>query len=242
MMEHWSPASHTKTEISESKAARESEIVLSAQQGSHEAFEALYKLYSRRLYNTIVSVTKSPEDAEDALQDTFLRVHRAFHTFEGRSSVYSWLTRIALNSALMTLRRRRSRPEMLFDPSPEPDADTHTFETEDGAMSPERLCDLNQRWSLIFQALGSLDEPLSEPIRMQITTGASVKEIGRTLNLTEVAVKARLHRARVRLSAVFQTMGARRKKTYPSFIPDACMKSRKREPLGVSPQKSNAIH
>lgn len=186
---------------------------VSTHEGSQTAFAELYKIYSRRLYRTIVSITKCPEDAEDALQETFLRVHRAIHTFEGRSSVYSWLTRIAINSALMTLRKRRSRLEILFDPCPAAQADTFGFELEDSAPSPERLCDMSQRWVRFLQALGRLDERLAGPIRMQIVKGASVKEISRTLSLTEVTVKVRLHRARRRLSTVYRSADTKRVET-----------------------------
>jgi RNA polymerase sigma-70 factor, ECF subfamily len=197
---------------------RDARIVSAVQEGSHLAFAELYKLYSRRLYHTIVSITKSPEDAEDALQETFLRVHRAIHTFEGRSSVRSWLTRIAINSALLTLRKRRSRLEVLFDPCPDASSGTYGFEFEDSAPSPERLCDISQRRLRLFQALGTLDEPLAGPIRMQITKGASVKEIGRTLNLTVGNVKVRLHRARLRLSAACRAAERKRRRSFPGFL------------------------
>jgi len=70
--------------------------VLEAQVESPIAFQNLYALYSSRLYKSIVSITKNPQDAEDALQDTFLRAYVAIDTFEGKSSIYSWLTRIAM--------------------------------------------------------------------------------------------------------------------------------------------------
>lgn len=91
--------------------AREVEIMTVPQTGSTTTFDELQKMYSSRLFKTILRITKNWEDAEDALQDTFLRGYVAVHGLEGRSSVYSWLTRIAINSALMVLRRRRSRPE-----------------------------------------------------------------------------------------------------------------------------------
>lgn len=199
-------------------AAREDKIASGAQEGSKTAFAELYKLYSRRLYRTIVSITRSPEDAEDALQETFLRVHRAIQTFEGRSSVYSWLTQIAIHSALMTLRKRRSRLEILFDPASNAYAETHGFKLEDSASNPEGLCDLNQRWFQLVQALGRLDESLAGPIRMRIARGASVKEIGRTLNLSEGTVKVRLYRARLRLSAALRSGGRKSEKSFQGLL------------------------
>jgi RNA polymerase sigma-70 factor, ECF subfamily len=204
---------------------RENKIVSAAQKGSHTAFADLYKLYARRLYYTIFSITKSPEDAEDALQETFLRAHRAIRTFEGRSSVFSWLMRIAVNSALMTLRKRRSRLEILFDPSSDGLADKYSFDLEDSAPGPERLCDMSQRWLRLLQALGELDESLSGPIWMQITKGASVKEIGRTFDLTDVAVKVRLHRARLRLSAACRAVDKRAAKSFKGKLQTAAGKT-----------------
>lgn len=91
-------------------AERDEQLVSAAKAGSDDAFAQLQHLYAPRLYSTIIRITKNHEDAEDVLQDTFLRVHLALCNFEGRSSFYSWVTRIAINSALMALRKRRARP------------------------------------------------------------------------------------------------------------------------------------
>lgn len=178
-----------------------SEIVSAAQAGSPEAFAELHAIYSRRLFKIIVGITRNSEDAEDALQDTFLRAHLALHTFQGRSNIYSWLTRIAINSALMVLRRRRSRPEMLFDSQPDADSETLRFTVKDSAPNPEEAYDRRQRRLKVLRALRNLSPQLQEPIRMQIAQGLSVKEIGRALQISEPAVKTRLHRARVHISA-----------------------------------------
>ena len=84
-------------------------IVAAAQAGSSAAFAELHSIYSGRLYQTILSITRNPHDAEEALQETFFKAYRAIKTFEGKSKIYSWLTRIAINSALMILRKRRIR-------------------------------------------------------------------------------------------------------------------------------------
>jgi RNA polymerase sigma factor (sigma-70 family) len=105
--------------------------VLAAQMDSPIAFRNLYALYARRLYKSIFGITKNAQDAEDALQDTFLHAYLAIHTFEGKSSIYSWLTRIAINSALTILRRRRIRPEILFDPQPDPQLESQAFQVKD---------------------------------------------------------------------------------------------------------------
>ena len=141
-------------------AQRDEQLVSAAQAGSNEAFAELQNLYAQRLYNTIVRITKSHEDAEDALQDTFLRVHLALCSFEGRSSFYSWATRIAINSALMVLRKRRARSKVLFDPQPDDRCDAITFEVRDPAPNPEELCVLHQRQLKTLHALRRLRPPL----------------------------------------------------------------------------------
>ena len=182
--------------------ARKDKRASMAREGSPDAFEEIHATYSRRLYKTILAITKNTEDAEDALQDTFLRAYLGFHTFEGRSSIYSWLTRIAINSALMILRRRRSRPEVLFDPRPDLRPDAHSLEVKDSAPDPGHTYDQRQRQLKILRAIRRLKPQLREPIQMQIAQRYSIKEISRELNVTEATVKARLHRARQRLSTL----------------------------------------
>jgi RNA polymerase sigma-70 factor (ECF subfamily) len=176
------------------------DVVASAQAGSPDAFEELYSKYSGRLYKTILSITRNPHDAEEVLQDTFLRAYLAIKTFEGKSKIYSWLTRIAINSALMTLRRQRSRPEVLFDPQPDDRSEVIAFEVTDSAPNPEELCVHNQRKYRTLRAIHRLNPQLRTPIRMQLMRGWSIREISRVLNITESAVKSRLSRARQQLS------------------------------------------
>jgi len=181
--------------------ARESEIVLAAQTGSSATISDLYAIYARRLHKKILAITRNREDAEDALQDTFMRVHLAIDTFEGRSSIYSWLMRIAINQALQVLRRRRARAEVLFDPQPDDRGETLIWEIRDTAPNPEQLVALQQRRVKLRRAIDNLAAHLRKPLEMQMTKGSSIKEIGRALSISEGAVKARIHRARRRLSA-----------------------------------------
>ena len=180
-------------------AAREVEILTAPRTGSTMAFDELQKVYSSRLFKTILRITKNWEDAEDALQDTFLRAYLALDDFEGRSSIYSWLTRIAINSALMVLRRRRSRPEVLLICSFEDGDDDSPLELKDSSSNPEQLCDLRQRKDHVLRAIRSLQSPLRAPIEAQLAGGYSVKEVADTLNISVAAAKARLYRARIRL-------------------------------------------
>jgi RNA polymerase sigma-70 factor (ECF subfamily) len=185
----------------EAATLRDVELVRSAKAGSSTAFAELQRFYSRPLFNTIMGITKNTEDAEDALQDSFLRAFVSLGAFEGRSSFYSWLTRIGINSALMILRRRRNRAEVPFEFPSEMPGECPQFDIRDSSLNPEQICDQRQRCAYVVQAIQRLDPSLRVAIQLQMTRDWSLKEIAQTLRITEAAVKARLYRARQRLSA-----------------------------------------
>jgi RNA polymerase sigma-70 factor (ECF subfamily) len=181
------------------------DLVLAAQAGSAAAFAELYSTYSRRLFQTILSITRNPNDAEEALQETFLRAYVAIKTFEGKSQIYTWLTRIAVNTALMVLRKQRVRPEVLFDSQPDDRCETISFEVRDPTPNPEELCVRHQCQLKALRAVRRLRPHLREPIWMRITHGWSTREISRALNISEAAVKSRIYRARQQLSTSMVT-------------------------------------
>ncbi len=184
----------------ENAGSRDLELVAAARAGSNAAFEELESRYSRRLYRRIHSITRNHEDTEDALQETFLRAYLALGSFEGRSQFASWLTRIAINSALMVLRRRRSRLEVSFEPPSESGEPAQAIDVTETALNPEQLYDLRQRSDFVLRAIGKLDINLRTPLTTWIERDCSMKEVARTLNLTLATVKTRLHRARKQLS------------------------------------------
>jgi RNA polymerase sigma-70 factor (ECF subfamily) len=179
---------------------RDEHLVLAAQGGSSDAFAELERLYSGKLYRTIFGITKNREDAEDAVQDTFMRAYRSLCNFEGRSSFYSWLTRIAINSALMTLRRRPC-PEIPFAPLYETGEDFSYHEVKDSSPNPEQIYDQRQRCLSVLRAIKDLEPNLRGAVQIRLMHGCSLKEIAQSLDVSVAAVKARLHRARVRLKA-----------------------------------------
>ena len=182
-------------------AERDEELVSAASAGSDDAFAELRALYSQRLYSTIVRITKNHEDAEDVLQDTFLRVYLALCSFEGRSSFYSWVTRIAINCALMVLRKRRARPEVSFDVLVDGAGDLPHIEIKDSSPNPEQIFHEGQLWVSALCSIQNLEPKLQETIQIHMAGGCSMKEIARRLGVSVASVKSRLYRARVRLGA-----------------------------------------
>ena len=185
-------------------------LVSAAQLGSSTAFAELRETCSPRIFRKLLSITKNREDAEDALQDAFLRAYKSFHTFEGRSTFQSWLTRIAINSALMILRKRRAHSEVSLDHPNETEAETSAFEFKDNAPSPEHICVHRQRCARVLRSIGRLQPRLRQVIEMQMMHHYSVKQIAQALEISEAAVKSRLSRARLRLAparAVWKSEG-----------------------------------
>jgi RNA polymerase sigma factor (sigma-70 family) len=213
--------------VDELAPRRDDPLVAAVQAGVPEAFAQLHAIYSARLYKTITAITKNPEDARDALQETFLRAHLSIHAFEGRSSISTWLSRIAINSALMILRKRRARPEGSFDPQPHDRCETIFFDAKDPGPNPEEAYVLYERQINTLKAIRRLNPKLQEPIRMQMDHGWSVREICQALNISEPATKSRIIRARRQLSI--------------TLADQKCFAARHRQSFSVSPGRDSVL-
>jgi RNA polymerase sigma-70 factor (ECF subfamily) len=195
-------------EVAINMAARQYEsfpndnLIFAAKSGSPAAFAGLWDIHSQKIYRRLLTITKNREDAQDALQDAFLHAYKALHTFEGRSSFNTWLTRIAINSALMILRKRRIRPEVSFDVENEMGEQISVFEVKDNGPSPEHICDQHQQCARVLELIGKLRPCLRQVVEMRLTQSYSIKEIAHALAISEAAVKSRLSRARARLTGV----------------------------------------
>jgi RNA polymerase sigma-70 factor, ECF subfamily len=185
------------------------ELVAAARSGSSAAFAELREIYARRVYQKLFNITKNREDAEDALQDTFLRAYMALHTFEERSSFYTWVTRIAINSALMILRRRRICPEVSFDSPGEREEGVSGFVLKDSGPSPELICVHRQTYACMLRSIGKLQPPLRQVVEMQMMDNYSIRDIAQALEISEAAVKSRLSRARARLASAHPARGSK---------------------------------
>jgi RNA polymerase sigma-70 factor, ECF subfamily len=180
-------------------ALRSKQLVAAARSGSAAAFTELMEIYGPRIFRKLVIITRNREDAEDALQDTFLRAYKGLHAFEERATFYTWITTIAINSALMILRKRRNRSEVSFDRSNETEDDSYYVEFTDTRPSPEHICVDRQRYACAIRSIGKLQPRLRQVIEMQLKEKCSTREIAQALQISEAAVKSRLRRARMRL-------------------------------------------
>jgi RNA polymerase sigma-70 factor (ECF subfamily) len=177
-------------------------LIIAARSGCKAAFNDLWDLYSRRVYRTILGITKNHQDAEDALQDSFLSAFLALETFEGRSSFYSWVTRIAINSALGILRKRRCRPEGSLTLPSLQDEECALESLRDFSPNPEQIYEQQQRHAKLIEAIHRLPVSLREAVETRIADDCSVKEMAHRLNITQAAAKSRLYRASTRLGSL----------------------------------------
>jgi RNA polymerase sigma-70 factor, ECF subfamily len=182
--------------------SKDQHLVLAAQSGCRKAFNELWDLYSRRIYRTLLVIMKHPQDAEDALQDAFLRAFQAIDSFEGRANFYTWLTRIAINSGLGILRKRRCRPETPLGANPQREEEGPQEDFIDLAPDPEQIYADREEREKLMQAIQRLPPQLRKATQARITENCSVKELACRLNISEAATKSRLHRARIMLGSL----------------------------------------
>src|SRR5215472_11990765 len=112
-------------------------LVATAKSGENQAFGILFERYHRRIYSLVLRYVRIHEDAEDIVQQTFQKAYISLHRFEGRSSFSTWLTRIAINEALMLLRRNRARREVAIDESDNPEETPRCLSICHSGIGPE---------------------------------------------------------------------------------------------------------
>jgi RNA polymerase sigma-70 factor (ECF subfamily) len=179
--------------------SRNEDLLLAAKRGSHAAFAELQRAYSPLIFKRILSITRNREDAEDALQDAFLKAYLGLPSFEGKAKLSTWLIRIGINSALMLLRRRRCRPESSLEQHQEFELQGGYMDVRDDAPNPEQVYDQQQRCHAIRCALQRLDPKLRTAVGIRMSKGNSMRQIAQDLGVSVASVKARLYRARKRL-------------------------------------------
>ncbi|HET7787908.1 MAG TPA: sigma-70 family RNA polymerase sigma factor [Myxococcales bacterium] len=184
----------------------DSELVARSQQGDGAAFAMLVERHRRQLYRLALRMTGSEADAQEVLQEAFLNAYQKLPLFRGEAQFSSWLYRIAANSALMRLRRKRRAPDALAEQPLELAGPRFSAE---GYLEPTSNSDWSQRadekmmsgelGSAINQAVEQLPEDYRTVFLLKDVDGLSNEDIANALELTVPAVKSRLHRARLAL-------------------------------------------
>jgi RNA polymerase sigma-70 factor (ECF subfamily) len=183
-------------------AATDAVLVAAAQLGDHPAFSELWTRHSNRVFNMAYRITGKREDAEDAIQDTWMKAYLRLNTFDGRAQFATWLTRIAINSSLMILRRKRSHPETSMEIA---DGDTwQQFEIADQAKNAEEVYATHERLERLRRAIRRLTPTLRNVLEMHQSSDSSLKEVAEFVGISVAATKSRLSRARKTLRRSFE--------------------------------------
>jgi len=176
-------------------------LVQQAMAGDTESRERLFAPYTSRLYRTAFAVLRNKEDAEDALQDGLCKAYANLASYQGRSSLSTWLTSIVKNAALMALRRKKCRPEASLDELLEGDSDTFTYTAVDARPNPEQTCAASEIKILIDKHLRELSPALRVALRLRTTKALSTAELGQVLGISAAAFKSRISRARRQIAS-----------------------------------------
>jgi RNA polymerase sigma factor (sigma-70 family) len=177
------------------ESADDGMLVTAAKMGDHSAFSELWNRHAKRAFNTMYRITKNRQDAEDGLQDAFMKAFVHLNSFDGRSTFSTWLTRIAINTALMTLRRKRAHPEASMEWTTDGN-NWRQWEVADTRANVEEHYEKTEAESLLMQAIGRLQPTLRNVIEIQRLHCISVREIAEVAGISVAATKSRLLRAR----------------------------------------------
>lgn len=168
--------------------------------GDREAFARLVDETSGQIYRVVLRILGDEQDAEDALQETYIKAHRALPGFEGRSNLTTWLHRIAVNEALMLVRKRKPQTISVEENTPfDNEAESEEMEIVDFCCLPEGEFLTSESRRFLDQAVQNLPTNLKVVFVMRDLEGLSIQETAEALNLSENNIKTRLLRARLRL-------------------------------------------
>lgn len=174
----------------------EKTLLAAAKRGQSAAFDALCQPYFRKLYQTAFRITRNREDAEDALQDAFLSAFIHLKKFDGRSSFATWLTRIAINSALMILRKRRSSLETAVVSGEDSGSEDLPLQIVDHAPNPEKRYAQFERERILHKAIRTLRPKLRRTVEFQHLQERSIRETAKAMSISLAATKGRLFHAK----------------------------------------------
>jgi len=176
-------------------------LVQATRNGDIAAFDELVRRYDRKLLRIAQNVTHSLEDAEEAVQEAFLKAYQRLNQFQASAKFSTWLVRIALNESFMKLRKRHGtlKQSINSDAYAESDTGKRSLDLADWAPSPEALYGAAELRQILIQCLQRLTPTLKIVFVLRDIEEHSISETSEILDLTETAVKTRLFRARLQL-------------------------------------------
>ncbi len=177
----------------------EAAIVAQARTGDAKAFNELLQRYERKIFRLALHITQNREDAEDVLQETFLKAYQHLDQFQCQSKFYTWIVRIAVNQALMKLRKRKSDRSVSLDDTIDTGENTVAREIAAWDENPEEQYGREELNQILTSAVDGLTPIYRAVFVLRDVDGLSTEETAEALELSVPAVKSRLLRARLQL-------------------------------------------
>jgi RNA polymerase sigma-70 factor, ECF subfamily len=181
------------------EARAELEVVNRAREGDASAFSALVSQYEGKIFRLAMNITQNREDAEDVLQESFLKAYEHLDQFQGNSKFYTWIVRIAVNQALMKLRKRKTDRSVSLDEQIDTGEDTVVREIAAWDPDPEERFSREELHTILTEAIDGLAPIYRTVFTLRDVDGLSTEETAEALDLSVPAVKSRLLRARLQL-------------------------------------------
>ena len=177
----------------------ESALVARAREGDARAYNELVNRYERKIFRLAKHITQNDEDAEDVLQETFLKAFEHLPDFQGQSKFYTWLVRIAVNESLMKLRKRKSDRSVPLDEPVDTGEDTVAREIAVWEENPEDRYSREEIGHILDEAVDGLKPAFRTVFVLRDIEELSTEETAEALGISIPAVKSRLLRARLQL-------------------------------------------
>lgn len=177
----------------------EGNLVAQAQAGNAQAFTELVKRYERKIYRIAKNITQNDEDAEDVLQDAFLKAYEHLSGFQGQSRFYTWIVRIAVNEALMKLRKRKGDRFVSLDEPIDTGEEEVKREVAVWEGNPEEQYSKEELQRILNEAVETLKPDFRTVFTLRDIEELSTEETAEALGISIPAVKSRLLRARLAL-------------------------------------------
>jgi len=177
----------------------EAAVVAQARLGNANAFNELLRRYERKIFRLALHITQNREDAEDVLQESFLKAYEHLDQFQGQSKFYTWIVRIAVNQALMKLRKRKSDRSVSLDDTIDTGEDNIIREIATWDENPEQKYSREELNRILGSAVDGLTPIYRAVFVLRDIDGLSTEEAAEALELSIPAVKSRLLRARLQL-------------------------------------------
>lgn len=186
--------------------AKDKALVVAAKNGDGQAFDILVRRYRSKMLRVAQRFTRNEADAEDIVQQSFQKAFVHLQQFEGHSTFSTWLTRIAINQALMLLRKRVSIAEIpLVEQANAENGATLSLDFPDSRVNPEDSCAQQEQREILSAALNKLSPGMRKAIQLREIEELSTKEAARVMGISTLAVKARVFHGRKKIAKSVQS-------------------------------------